>query len=224
MSERTLKLDEGREVGLLLPQNDGPGKPLLILAHGAGNAMDAPFLETTARHLEENGVSVLRFNFPYKQAGRKAPNSTKILMEAWKAVADWAAENLKYSALFLGGKSMGGRIATMIANDVSDLQGLIFFGYPLHPPGKFDRIRDDYLYTMRQQMLFIQGTRDPFARMDLLTQTLTRLRDRHKLHWVEGGNHSFKVLVRQGVSYPEVLSKISEVAAKWIHDIATKST
>jgi len=223
MSQLLLKLDERRELALLPPKAASIDKPLLILAHGAGKGMNSPFLETIANHLEDKNVSVLRFNFPYMTSGRKSPNGARILMESWRSVIGWAQSNVACSDMFIGGKSMGGRIATMIAGDATDVKGLVFLGYPLHPPGKFDRVRDDYLYTVRQQMLFIQGTRDAFARMDLLTQTLTRLRDRHKLHWIEGGEHSFKVLVRQGVSYPEVLEGAANVTAEWIHDLAGKN-
>ncbi len=224
MSQLLLKLDERRELAIIPPKAASKDKPLLILAHGAGKGMDSPFLETIANHLEDKNVSTMRFNFPYMTAGRKSPNGARILMESWRNVIEWAGENIECSEMLIGGKRMGGRIATMIASDVQDVKGLVFLGYPLHPPGKFDRVRDDYLYTVRQQNQFVQGTRDAFARMDLLTQTLTRLRDRHKLHWIEGGEHSFKVLVRQGVSYPEVLEGAADVTAEWIHDLAGKNS
>jgi predicted alpha/beta-hydrolase family hydrolase len=108
----------------------------------------------------------------------------------------------------------------MIAVDVAGLKGMVFLGYPLHPPGRFDQLRDEYLYALRVPMLFIQGTRDAFARMDLLQQTLSDLRDRATLHWIEGGDHSYQVLVRQGgVSYPETLNLVAQLIFEWIAEV-----
>lgn len=217
-----LTLESGKPVEIWVPDSVPEDRPLFIFAHGSGNDMHSPFLETISGHLSET-VSVVRFNFPYKVAGGKMPDRAEILMAAWRAVIDWVQANLKYSHLFLGGKSMGGRIATMVVADYPDVAGLIFLGYPLHPAGKFSQIRDEYLLPLRLPMLFVQGTRDALARMDLLQDTLGQIRDYTTLHWVEGGDHSFKVLVRQGVSYPKTLAGVSQIVAEWVGGIVAES-
>lgn len=193
--------------------------PLFIFAHGSGKGLDSPFIEAISSHLEALNINVMRFNFPFMVAGKSFPDRADILEESWRQAIRWASENLAYSHLFIGGKSMGARISTVVANEHDDLSGLIFLGYPLHPPGKFDDRRDVYLDEVRSPMLFIQGTRDPFARMDLLQETLSNLRDYVTLHWVEGGDHSFKVLVRAGKSYPDTLQEVSEKIRSWIDDV-----
>lgn len=220
MVVETLTLYENKKIEIVLPERPEPEQPLFILAHGAGNDMHSPFIKTVSDGLQQRQVTVLRFNFPYKTEGKQLPDRSEVLEDSWKRVITWVEANMKYRGLFIGGKSMGGRIAAMIAGEFPQVAGLIFLGYPLHAPGKYDEIRDDYLYPLPQPMLFVQGTRDGFARMDLLQSTLNGLRDRARLHWVEGGDHSFKVLVRQGISYPETLSKVAEVVAGWIHQQA----
>lgn len=216
MSVIDLPLYRDKRVEIWCQDKMDADRPLFILAHGAGNNMNTAFLTTISTHLQERNINIVRFNFPYMVAGKKIPDRSEILEDAWKLVIEWAIKNLQFSGLFIGGKSMGGRIATMVANEFAQLNGLIFLGYPLHPPGRFDDIRDSYLFPLMMPMLFIQGTRDGHARMDLLQTTLNDLRNRATLHWVEGGDHSFKVLVRQGVSYPAVLENVSVRVADWI--------
>lgn len=216
MPVEAVKLDEKRRIELFVPDEMDENRPLLILAHGAGNNMYSPFMETIAGQVHENYVNVVRFNFPYKVAEKGFPDRSDVLASAWRLAVSWVNSHLKFNGLFLGGKSMGGRIATMIAGDIRHLKGIVFLGYPLHAPGKYDRIRDEYLQQLSVPMLFIQGTRDAFARMDLLQNSLSNLRKFVTLHWIEGGDHSYKVLVRQGIHYPEVLKKVSDMTGEWI--------
>jgi predicted alpha/beta-hydrolase family hydrolase len=220
MAVEKIALDNVRNVEILLPDDTFSGRPLLILAHGAGNDMQSPFLKTIADWLQGRRINVVRFNFPYAVAGKKVPDPSEYLENSWRLVIDWATQNFDFKGLYIGGKSMGARISTMIAADVAGLKGMVFLGYPLHPPGRFDQLRDEYLYALRVPMLFIQGTRDAFARMDLLQQTLSDLRDRATLHWIEGGDHSYQVLVRQGgVSYPETLNTVAQLIFEWIAEV-----
>ena len=219
MEPYLLDIDSTHQVEIVHSVPFKTDSPLFIFAPGSGKGLDSPFLESISAHLEELDVNVVRFNFPYMKAGKSFPDRAEILEETWRQVINWARENLAYSHLFIGGKSMGARISTVVAAETEDLNGLIFLGYPLHPPGKFDDVRDLYLYEIRKPMLFIQGTRDPFARMDLLQETLSNLRDYVTLHWVEGGDHSFKVLIRVGTSYPETLKTVSAKIRSWIDDV-----
>jgi predicted alpha/beta-hydrolase family hydrolase len=170
----------------------GSGGPLLVLAHGAGNDLNTPILAGFAEGLAAAGVACLRFNFVYKERGRKAPDREPVLRDAWSAAREEGRR--RGDPVWAGGKSLGGRIASMMVADGSlSAAGLVFVGYPLHPPGRRDRIRDEHLSDVEVPMLFLQGTSDPFARWDLLRATVDRLGDRATLHPVEGGDHSFRV-------------------------------
>ena len=163
----------------------------LILGHGAGATLNSKLLVDVGDALIDQGIAVVRFNFPYTEAGRKAPDPAKRLEACWRAVAETVAREVPRP--FIGGKSMGGRIASHIAAQGFDATGLVFLGYPLHPPGKPEKIRDAHLGDIAAPMLWLQGTRDPFATPDLLHSTVTRLGDRATLIEIEGGDHSFKV-------------------------------
>jgi predicted alpha/beta-hydrolase family hydrolase len=166
--------------------------PILVLAHGAGQDKDSALLVAFAEGCAAAGVACLRFNFAYKEAGRKAPDREPVLRQVWLAAVDRAGK--EGDTVWAGGKSLGGRIASMMAADGSlDVAGLVFVGYPFHPPGKPERIRDAHLPDVAVPMLFLQGTADPFARWDLVEATVARLGKRAILHPVEGGDHSFRV-------------------------------
>jgi len=172
----------------------GTARAAYVMGHGAGYDMNGKFMIDVADGLAAGGVSVLRFNFPYTEAGRKAPDKQPVLEACFRAVADAAAK--EYPRPWLGGKSMGGRIASNIVADGFDSSGLVFLGYPLHPPGKPERIRDAHLSRIGVPMLFLQGTRDAFASPELLHATIAKL-PTARLHPIEGGDHSFKVRGRK---------------------------
>jgi predicted alpha/beta-hydrolase family hydrolase len=187
---KRLKLRVG-EQSMSAAFHPGDG-PVLVLAHGAGGDMEGPFLVGAAKALAEAGVGCLRFNFLYRERGRRAPDREPALREAWAAAFARAVE--LGDPVWAGGKSLGGRIASMMAADGSiEPAGLIFFGYPLHPPGKPERIRDAHLADIRVPMLFIQGTADAFATPELLAGVLKKLGKQATHHPVEGGDHSFRV-------------------------------
>lgn len=177
--------------GAVSAELEGPeGGPLLVLAHGAGGDMRTPLFDGIADGLASRGVATLRFNFPYKEQGRRAPDPERALRDAWLAAFEHASGLA--DRVWVGGKSLGGRIASLVVADGLLAAGVIFVGYPLHPPGKPERIRDSHLPAIDAPMLFLQGTRDPFARWDLLEPLVERLPDA-TLHPVEGGDHSFRV-------------------------------
>lgn len=165
----------------------------LVLAHGAGAPMDHPFLVGFARAMNAEGVATLRFNFPSMEAGRRSPDPEPVLRDAWTVAFEAAGRRSAGLPVLAGGKSLGGRIASMCVADGLPAAGLVFLGYPLHPPGRPERLRDEHLYRIRVPMLFLQGTRDPFARPDLLARVLARLGERATHVPVEGGDHSFRV-------------------------------
>jgi uncharacterized protein len=172
---------------------EGPeGRPVLALAHGAGGTMRTALLDGFAAGLSAAGVSCLRFNFAYSEAGKRGPDREPALRAVWAAAFDRARS--VGEPTWAGGKSLGGRIASMmIADRELDAAGLVLVGYPLHAPGKPERLRDEHLARVEVPMLFLQGTADPFAKWGLLTKVLDRLGDRATLHPVEGGDHSFRV-------------------------------
>jgi predicted alpha/beta-hydrolase family hydrolase len=203
---------------------EGPeGGPVLALAHGAGGTMRTAFLDGLAAGVAAAGVACLRFNFAYSEAGKRSPDREPALRAVWAAAFDRGKE--LGGPVWAGGKSMGGRIASMmVADGELDAGGLVLVGYPLHPPGKPERIRDKHLDRVEVPMLFLQGTADPFARWDLLTGVVERLGDRAALHPVEGGDHSFRV---RGQPKDDVGTgtAVGEAAARFIldHPAGTRS-
>jgi uncharacterized protein len=191
MREKRLAFDTSRGSVSALLTNAGRTTPIMVVAHGAGRDMEDPLLVGFAEGLAAAEISCLRFNFPYRELGKKAPDPEPVLREAWQAA--FARGGEMGSPVWAGGKSLGGRIASMVVADGVPAAGLVFVGYPLHPPGKPERIRDSHLPSIRVPMLFLQGTKDPFARPELLERTIRRLGDRATLHPVEGGDHSFRI-------------------------------
>jgi uncharacterized protein len=169
----------------------------IVVAHGAGAGMDHPFIAGFARACVEEGLAAMRFNFPYLEAGRRAPDPEAVLRDTWRAAFAAASERSDWP-VWASGKSLGGRIASMCVADGEVLaDGLAFLGYPLHPPGKPERIRDEHLPRISVPMLFLQGTADPFARPDLLEGVIGKLGDRATLVPIEGAGHSFEVRGRK---------------------------
>ena len=176
---------------------NGPAEgPLFLFAHGAGLPMDAPFMETIAAGLGEAGIRVVRFEFPYMQRRRRSgrrggPDRTPILEASWRAVL----EHFGAAGAVIGGKSLGGRIASMIADDCG-ARGLVCLGYPFHPVGKRDNLRVAHLASMQTPTMIVQGDRDPMgSRLDVDGYALS---DAISLHWIEDGEHSFMPRKRSG--------------------------
>ena len=165
----------------------------LILAHGAGAGQRSSWMVKAATAISEQGISCATFDFPYITAGRKVPDKAPVLEAHWREVVDEARRTFKGLPLFIGGKSMGGRIASHIASQgIDGIGGLIFFGYPLHPPGRPEQRRDAHLPQIKEPMLFIQGSRDTFGNEEEMKRLIPTLQ-RAELHVIAGGDHSFKV-------------------------------
>ena len=191
----------------------------LILGHGAGANQTSPFMVTFATALASRGIDIVTFNFFYSEHGRRIPDPTSRLEMCHRSVIDAVRDRRKSNAerLAIGGKSMGGRIASQVAAaGAGELAGLVFLGYPLHPPGRSDRLRDAHLPAVKAPMLFVQGSRDAFGTPDELQPIIARLRPAAELYVVEGGDHSFKVPKRAGVGQQEVYAAIQDYVAEWL--------
>jgi uncharacterized protein len=192
-----------------------------VLAHGAGARMTHPFMEGAAAGLAADRVSVLRFNFPYATAGRRSPDRPEVAMATWRSALEGARARAGSSPLVAAGKSYGGRMASMVAAEDGEsfpAAALVFFGYPLHAPGRADQPRDAHLASITVPMLFIQGTQDSLARFDLVESLVGRLRPLARLHVIEGGDHSFRVRGARRPD-PEIGRDLGRVAAAFIHEV-----
>jgi len=193
----------------------GPTRSAVVVSHGAGGTMESPLLVGFAHGVADAGYASLRFNLPYAEQGRKGPDRAPVLIETFRAATAAARERAPDRPVFVGGKSLGGRIASMAVAEGMRADGLIFLGYPLHPPGHPEKLRDEHLSAIRVPMLFIQGTADPFARFDLLTKVTKRLGRWAVVHPVEGGDHSFRVKERR-LPEEETGRLLGSVAARFI--------
>ena len=166
--------------------------PALVVAHGAGAGMDHPFLVGFCEAVADEGIAALRFNFPYMEAGRRTPDQAKNAIGAFRSAFETASDRSGGRPVLGGGKSYGGRIASMAAAEGMPAAALVFLGYPLHAPGKTDQTRDAHLYDLTMPMLFLHGTKDPFAEPKELATVIRRLGDRATLVDFEGAGHSFE--------------------------------
>ena len=187
---------------------------LLAFAHGAGAGMRHRFMDDAARVLGARGIATLRYQFPYTEAGRKRPDHASKLLATVRAAVGVAREHAGDLPLLAGGKSMGGRMTSTAASEepLPDVRGIVFFGFPLHAPGRPGAARGEHLRAVGIPMLFLQGTRDNLADLTLLTPLLEEI-DHTKLHIVEGSNHSFHVPKRSGRTDAEVLEELGDAVA-----------
>jgi len=186
----------------------------IILAHGAGQGMHSPFMTYFHAELAQRGFLSVTFNFDYIEAKRRVPDPQPKLQARYRTVIGEVLAQYKPQRLIIGGKSMGGRVASYIAADTAGVSGLVFLGYPLHPPGKTDQMRDGHLYELKLPMLFLSGTKDTFARRDLLENVAGKIGPNAKLVWFEGGDHSLK----KGNRDKESLGTAVETIDRWIAD------
>jgi predicted alpha/beta-hydrolase family hydrolase len=196
----------------------------LVVAHGAGAGQTSAFMVRTAAGLAARSVTAATFDFPYISAGRKVPDRPDVLEAAWRDAIRSARAELGSLPLFIGGKSMGGRIASQVAAQSDEgVAGLVFLGYPLHPPGRHERRRDAHLPLIREPMLFVQGSRDAFGTAGEIAALLPRLQHA-ALRGVEGGDHSFKVSGRGAPDSDVVLDRVLDWVREWILDVCSART
>ncbi len=206
---------------LSVPENFEPAKTTgVIFAHGAANDMNNPLIKTVASGLSEAGYLTLRFNFPYKEKGKKTPDTQAKLVQTWHGVARFLDTHPQFStqALIACGKSMGGRVASqMVADGQLAVSKLIFLGYPLHAPGKKDQPRDAHLYRVQVPMLFLAGTRDALCDLNSLNAVLDRLTAPWSLEVIDGGDHSFRVPRSNPVSQDDTHARILQATLGWLN-------
>ena len=199
----------------------------LVLAHGAGGGQKSRFMVEAANAFAARGIAVATFDFPYMAQGRSVPDKPAVLEAHWRDVIEEARSHPPFSGLplFIGGKSMGGRIASQVAaQQVAGITGLVYLGYPLHPPGRPEQRRDRHLPDIKEPMLFVQGTRDQFGTADEIRALLPGLNPRAALFEVQDGDHSFKVRVKvTGKKEAAVLTEVFDTVTGFIQTCA-KST
>lgn len=199
---------------LLLPDN---ATSLYVLAHGAGANMRHHFMESIASHLAEQDVGTLRYNFPYMENGGKRADPPPVLESAVRKAIDEGYDAAGGRTLIAGGKSMGGRMTSQALARKHDerVRGLVFLGFPLHQPGKPSRDRAAHLADVQVPMLFLQGTRDTLAYIDLISEVVELLGPRAAMHVVDTADHSFGVLKRAGKTSEDVYRELSRVISDW---------
>jgi hypothetical protein len=212
----SIKVADYGEVSGVVSSPDRPDNAIrmgVIVAHGAGNDMHHPLLVALCDGLADAGCITLRFNFLYKEKGKRAPDSQSTLVKTWVSVYQYFKDKFEDQIDFviIAGKSMGGRVASqMVADGMIEPDRLIFLGYPLHAPGKKDQLRDSHLYNITVPMLFFAGTRDALCDLALLKDVLKKITIPWELEIVEGGNHSFDL--------PKADTRTCEAVYRQIHD------
>lgn len=196
----------------------------IILGHGAGANQLSGFMRLFAAGLAERGVDVVTFDFLYTEQGRKIPDTAPRLESCYRAVIDAALKHkkLKGNRLVIGGKSMGGRIASQVAaHNGENIDALVFLGYPLHPPGRLDKLRAEHLPKIKAPMLFVQGSRDAFGTKEEIAATIANLKLPAELYAVEGGNHSLEVPKKAGTPQQDVYNHALGQIVTWLRAVVT---
>jgi predicted alpha/beta-hydrolase family hydrolase len=217
----TIPLAEGATTSGLLdvPAN---ARACYVFAHGAGAGMNHAFMAAMADGLARRGIATLRFQFPYMEHGSKRPDAPAVAQAAVRAAVEEAARQLPGLPIFAGGKSYGGRMTSQAqaVQPLPGVRGIVFVGFPLHPAGKPSVERAKHLADVALPMLFLQGTRDELAELELIRQTTGQLAGRATLHVVDGADHSFHVLVRSGRTDAQVREELLDTMARWIDGFA----
>jgi len=216
----------GTVTSLIYPSVNSGSQVTIILGHGAGADQTSRFMVDFAEGLTIRGCNAATFNFPYTEHGRKVPDPAQKLEACYRAVIEAIAGHagLANTRLIIGGKSMGGRIASQVAASGSHgARGLVFLGYPLHPPGRPEKLRAEHLSRIGLPMLFVQGSRDTFGTPDELRPILESLRPQPVLKVIAEGDHSFKVPKKGPLSQEQVYESVLDEVAQWSANIATQS-
>jgi predicted alpha/beta-hydrolase family hydrolase len=215
-----IRVDGERRVSALLLKPTG-ARACYVLAHGAGAGMGHPFMENVAKGLAERGMATLRYQFPYMEQGVKRPDAPRLAQMTVRAAVEKASRLVPELTLFAGGKSFGGRMTSQAqaASPLPGVRGLVFLGFPLHAAGKPSMTRAEHLYKVQVPMLFLQGTRDALANLELLEGVVQRLGSRATLKKFQDADHSFHVPARTGRSDSEVQTEMLDAFRDWLEKI-----
>jgi uncharacterized protein len=212
-----IQVNESQRVSGLL-QAPAAAHACYVVAHGAGAGMTHPFLAAIATGLAERGIATLRYQFPYMENGSKRPDTPKLAQATVRAAVLEASRLLPGLVLLAGGKSFGGRMSSQAqaAEPLPGVQGLVFLGFPLHPPGQPSEERAKHLFDVRIPMLFLQGSRDDFAKLELITPLCERLKETSTLKLFQDADHSFHVPARSGRKDSDVRSELLDMITDWV--------
>jgi len=200
----------------LLWNGSASASSVLVLAHGAGADMNHEFMAYFAEELGSDSLAVARFNFRYIEAGRRSPDKQPVLEDTYRDVVQEIVDDRSPQRLFIGGKSMGGRIGSHIVASGTEANGLVYLGYPLHPPGRPERIRDAHLGDIKAPQLFVEGTRDPFCPLDTLAEVVGKRKLKADVVVIDDGDHSLKVRKSSGRSTKQAWDEAIEAITTWI--------
>jgi predicted alpha/beta-hydrolase family hydrolase len=204
------------ETSAILDRATGSASAVFVCAHGAGGNMLDRGMQQTAEVMRARGMDVVRFNFLYKEKRSGRPDPMPVLEKTVAAVVAHVREELAPRRLVIGGRSMGGRAASMLASKGFEADGLLLLAYPLHPAGKPDQLRDAHLPLIRMPTLCVNGTRDTLCTRELMERVLERVGANFQMHWVDGADHSFHVLKSSGRTDAQVMEEIGDVSQRWL--------
>ena len=217
MNDKAWRVDlDGESTAAIYQPPLVDGRGVFVCAHGAAGNMNDRATAATATAMRDIGLGVVRFNFLYKEKGRGGPDPMPKLMACYTAVAEHTRRELKPDLLIIGGRSMGGRTASMLAAEGFDADGLLLLAYPLHPPGQHDKLRVDHLPSITIPVLCFNGTRDSFCDPTLMKAALTRVKTRWTMHWIDSADHGFRVPKKTGRTEADVMKEIGDVTAEWV--------
>jgi len=206
------------------PASTDTERAVYVFAHGAGGNMSDRAMLAAAKVMRGIGLGVVRFNFLYKERGSGRPDQMPKLMATTRAVVDRVRAELHPARLIIGGRSMGGRAASMLAAEKFAADGLLLLAYPLHPPGQPEKLRDAHLPKIEMPVLCFNGTRDEFCTPDLMKRALTTVTAPWEMHWLEGADHSFHVLKSSGRNDAAVLAEVATVTSAWLPGLRHSSS
>ncbi len=220
LTKKSLNFKVSEKIGEVsaLFYSPAKAKSVLVFAHGAGAGMKNKFMEETAVCLAENGIATLRFNFPYMENGKKMPDNKAVCSATIKAAVEKAVKLSPKLPIFAGGKSFGGRMTSTAASEgmLPNIKGIVFFGFPLHAPGKPSNERAEHLHNVTTPMLFLQGSRDALAALDLLKPVCKKIGKLAELFLIEGADHSFHCPKEYGLKDKDVIEMICKEIKRWM--------
>ena len=215
MAEWRVPVDAETTTAIFEPAAAPGHGALFICAHGAGGHMSDRGMLALSEQIRSRGIDMVRFNFLYREKKTARPDAMPVLQRCLNAVAVHARETIRPQHLIIGGRSMGGRAASMMAADGYACDGLLLLAYPLHPAGKPEQLRDAHLARIKVPTLCLNGTRDALCTRELMDRAIRKLESSWTMHWLEGADHSFHVLKSSGRTDSDVLTEVGEAVAAW---------